>query len=473
MPDRISWLALAAGAAISLWTCYEISSLTLVLGSHPAGWQYGYIRDPSLRPLGAALLASGIAAGLLLLPRHPARYDRLVVLVWIAAATLLHGLIRSLTPFSLESIFRSDAANSFYSVTQQYDVRQVLGAFEELRSQWAPHAQSNMPGKLVLLYALEIFTQRPAALAWLVVVVSNLGALLMYMLVRDLFGDRRVQEDPAYADRRGQGDPADMNRRVALYAAVLYLFVPGKLLFFPVLNTVTPVPTLAAACVLVRWLTSGKAAYAALFGVVIYVLVLFEPLPLVVGLLFAGLVARTLALDGMRVRQMAVHMVVGGTTFAATALAVRWRLGFDLFAAFTQLKAEAIQFNVTAGRAYGFWIRHNLHEFVFSAGPCQIVLFGAALASGLRTAGGWRARLTEPVTVVCLGLLAVLIAVDLIGINRGEVVRLWIFLACLAQIPAAYVCARLPGPIGAIVVVSLSCLQAALGTATIGFIVLR
>ena len=36
-----------------------------------------------------------------------------------------------------------------------------------------------------------------------------------------------------------------------------------------------------------------------------------------------------------------------------------------------------------------------------------------------------------------------LLALDLTGVNRGEVIRLWIFLACLFQVPTAYVCVRL------------------------------
>jgi hypothetical protein len=308
-----------------------------------------------------------------------------------------------------------------------------------------------MPGKLMLLYGLGTATRRPDVLAWLVIVVSNLGALPMYQFVRDVFGDRRM----------------------AGIAAVLYLFVPAKLLFFPLMNTVTPVVTLIAACVLARWLATGKAAYAALLGATVYALVFFEPMPLAAGLLFGALMARTTALGGMSARLMATHVAVGSLAFAGAGLAMYASFGFDLLAIFRDVRADAVAFNVTAARPYGLWVWHNLREFAIGAGPCQIVLAGAALASGLRSTSRWRERLTEPITTVCLGLLAVVIAIDLIGINRGEVTRLWIFLACLIQIPAAYACARLDTRAATVVVVALSILQAALGTAMIGFIVLR
>jgi hypothetical protein len=64
-----------------------------------------------------------------------------------------------------------------------------------------------------------------------------------------------------------------------------------------------------------------------------------------------------------------------------------------------------------------------------------------------------------------------LAAVDLIGVNRGEVIRLWIFLGCLFQIPAAYVCARLDSRAAAVLVLGTTLLQDALGSSMVGFIV--
>ena len=81
--------------------------------------------------------------------------------------------------------------------------------------------------------------------------------------------------------------------------------------------------------------------------------------------------------------------------------------------------------------------------------------------------------MTQPITALCLGLLAVLIAVDLIGVNRGEVIRLWIFLACFFQIPAAYVCTMLGGLGGRAalaLVLATTALQTAVGVAMIHFV---
>ena len=57
-----------------------------------------------------------------------------------------------------------------------------------------------------------------------------------------------------------------------------------------------------------------------------------------------------------------------------------------------------------------------------------------------------------------------LLAIDALGVNRGEVIRLWT-LTCLFQIPTAYVCARLDTPLALMLVMAVTVLQAAIGTA--------
>jgi hypothetical protein len=144
--------------------------------------------------------------------------------------------------------------------------------------------------------------------------------------------------------------------------------------------------------------------------------------------------------------------------------------GFDLIQAFRVLGADAMAFNVAAGRPYDVWVRENVREFLFGMGVCQVVLAGAALADGFLRNDTSERRLGRPVVVLTASLVAVLAATDFIGINRGEVTRLWIFLACFFQIPAAYVCARLESSIALGIVLTTSLLQCALGTAMIGFI---
>jgi hypothetical protein len=358
--------------------------------------------------------------------------------------------MRSATPVTFERIFASEGANSFYSAAQYFPARLVLADFDRIRALLPLHAQSNMPGKLMLVYALRGLTRDPGALAWLAVVVSNVGAVFTYLFAHELFADRRI----------------------AIYSAVLYLLVPAKLYFFPLLNTVTPVVVLACAWLVLRWLRLGRVADAAALGVVLFGLVFFEPLPLVMGLLFALFVFRALLLDQISWHRVVTQAGVVVAAWLAAYAIVRAVSGFDLLSAFMQLGGHAVRFNVDAGRPYSIWIWQNLREFLFGIGVCQAIIFCAALLDGLRGGDTWREKLTRPVTVLCIGMVAVLVATDVIGVNRGEVIRLWIFLACFFQIPAAYVCARLNTRAGLMLVIALTVLQATLGTAMIGFIVL-
>jgi hypothetical protein len=371
------------------------------------------------------------------------------VVAWIALATAAHAALRALTLYSFESIFTSPGANSFYTVTLQRPLSAVLSSFVQAREAMPLHAQSNMPGKLVLMYALELVTVSPVVLSWIVVILSNLGALLMYRFVRRLVEDHTT----------------------ALYAAVLYLFVPAKLFFFPLMNTVTPVIALALACLMVEWLTTGRLRWALAVGVLLYVVVFFEPLPLVLGLLFAGLAFRAVHRGDLGWFQLALHSGAALTAFVVCAVVVQRVWGFDLVDGFRAVRAHALEFNVIERRPYDIWVRANLVEFFFGLGACQTVLIAGALALGLRGPGALADRLTRPVPLLTLGLLATVAATDLIGINRGEVIRLWIFLACFLQIPAAWVCARTRRPQAIALVVITTLLLCALGTANIGFVI--
>jgi hypothetical protein len=213
-------------------------------------------------PLVAALAAILLVLGLLRITRAAdQRREWIPVLGWILAAFLVQGLLRPISPYPLGDIFANDAANAFYGVAQRFDLSNILSQSRRLREQMPLHAQSNMHGKPLLTLGLLTMSSEPEALAWIVVALSNLGGILMYLFARDLFRDRRI----------------------ALFALILYLFVPARIFFLPLMNTLTPVVILGCAVLLIRWLTTGKAIYAALFGASLYGLVFFEPLAPVCG----------------------------------------------------------------------------------------------------------------------------------------------------------------------------------------------
>jgi hypothetical protein len=446
---RFLWASLFTGAALSSAVLFRLASQLLVFGSPQGNWFYRYIDAFHAQAIEVWVVSTVLAAGLLSTTWNARKWNEwLIVLAWCICALPLQALVRSLNPFTFASIFASDAANSFYSVALKYDAATILRDFERLRPSWPLHAQSNLPGKLLLVRSLVLATSNPNVLAWLVVAISNAGGALMYLFVRDLFD----------------------NRRMALLAMVFYLFVPAKLFFFPLLNAITPVVVLGCACLLLKWLRTGRAIYAALLGVAIYVMILFDPGSLAVGLLFAAIMMCVLSRRDLAPKVMAFHTAIGAAAFAGTYIFMALWFEFNLAAALRGVATDAAQFNLKPPlRPYDIWVRQNLIDFVFGIGLMQFVALPATIADGLAT--NTRTRMCHPGIVVGLSLIAMLFAVDLIGVNRGEVIRLWIFLACLFQIPAAYICARVDNEWAGVAVIATTFLQIVLGSSMVGFIV--
>ena len=212
----------------------------------------------------------------------------------------------------------------------------------------------------------------------------------------------------------------------------------------PAAQPVTPVVVPICSCSSIRWLNTARVISAVLLGVAVYGLALFEPTALIAGLLFSVLVIHRVASGRLPMRTALLHIGAALLSFAATYVAMIGWFGFDLFSAFAAVARDAAQFNVKSGRPYAIWVWQNLFDIAFGVGWCQTVLFAAALVDGVvRWPSRWRLTDVIPIVLICVSVLAMVGIADAIGVNRGEVTRLWIFLACLAQIPAAYVCRRL------------------------------
>jgi hypothetical protein len=447
--DTLLWSGVIVATAAALIVCVRVATQASVLDSSEGGWAYHYIRDIPSHTLTVVLIvtaAVGVGVRSLTAARN-AREEWALLIAWIVVATGCQALLRSLAPFSAEQIFVSEIANSFYAVTQRFRADSVLEWFAELRGSWPLHAHSNMPGKLMLLYALELVSNDPSVLPWLLLTISNLGGLLLYLFVRDLFGDRRV----------------------ALYAFVLYLFVPAKLFFFPLMNTVTPVVAFTCLLLLERWLRRASVAYAVAAGTWLYVLVFFEPIPLVIGALVALILARSLIRGDITMMTLLIQSGLVIAAFVGTLVLVWLFFDFNLVDALPRVAADAAAFNADQKRPYTFWLWRNLVEFSFGAGISQVALFWFAAAAGIRSHTG--SFLKQPITLFSVALLGMLLALDVAGMNRGEVIRLWIFLACLFQVPAAYVCARLQSRLAFALVLILTIVPSALALGTIGFVI--
>ncbi|GAA1365676.1 hypothetical protein [Catellatospora chokoriensis] len=436
-------IAVLAGAGLTVVAAVLAALRLLPAGSRAGAWRYRYVHTFSWEML--LPFAGGVAAVLALLwltHRLGARRERLALGMWLAAAVPLQLVVRAADEASLGAIVGSDRANSFYTPSLRFTAYEYLTRFEEIVHALPQHARSNMPGKTLLYHLLGTVTTNPAALGIAVTAVSSLGALLVYLVVREVLGDRRV----------------------ALYALILCLLVPGRLYFLPILNAVSPVPILLSLWLFTRYLRHAHWGWAVGLGASLYLVFFFEPLPLVMGLTFAALAA--LALHRRRLDGLGLLKLVSLTlaAFAGAYLGLKLVFGYDLFVNLAEVLADATDFNERAHRPYDVWVVRNLGDFALCAGIAAIVLIGYAAWDAVRRGAA------RPIAALTLSGLAVLAFLDLVGINRGETTRLWIFLAVFLMIPVAWACARSPRVWPFAVVAAALMLQVATTTPMIAFI---
>lgn len=166
----------------------------------------------------------------------------------------------------------------------------------------------------------------------------------------------------------------------------------------------------------------------AAFGAALFVMVFFEPLPLVSGFIFLGMLWHALSYDGKRLKDYGRAAAAAIGAFFAVYVVLRLALSYDFFANLAYMVHDARRFNAT-GRPYRVWAVTDVIEFATAIGAASTVILLGAFANGeWRT---WSSR----ITVLAVTSLATIAIVDLLGLNRGEVTRLWIFLAAFVAIP--------------------------------------
>lgn len=401
-----------------------IGTKSLTFGSERGRWIYLYFADFEFRPL---LIATGLslaAVALLHLSlRLIRRYQATMLALWMVAGTLGQLLLHSLYPYSVSDIVISDSANTYYDLSLRYGARDFLSRYNTLAPFLPLHAKANMPGKVLLYQGLELITSDPRTLGIMIVALSSLGGLLVYFIVSAVYASREI----------------------ALSSMVLYLFIPARIFFLPLLNIISPLPMLACLLLLVWFLRSRSNLPAFLLGAGLYLALFFDPLPLFLGPFFVVLLARywySAEVLGRDVLRLTVLVLAG---LMLVHLGMRIGLHFDALSRLRAVMADAREFNQSQGRPYAIWVWADLLEFFLNAGVLSSLLCFVYLAIGVvRGLARLRARnfrgvssLLLPEPLMFAALVVTLALLDLFGFNRGEVVRLWIFLMVFVQIVAA------------------------------------
>jgi len=416
---------------------YLVFSRNFVLGSEPGNWVYPYLVSPPSIPVSTVVIVL-LALGLFVFLGNKLiqSYERITLSALFLSAILIQSLIRTIYPFSLGALVQSDRSGSFYTPAMSYSAAEILAKFSALAPFFPHHARSNMPGKILLFELFRLFTSSPEVMGFLIIAVSSLGALLLYGICKRIFHDKQI----------------------AFFALTLYVVMPSKLFFLHGLNAVTPVFMLLCFYLFVVYLDKRYAAIAWLLGISFYVLVLFEPSPLITGIVMIGIALH--AINEKRLSNKDLYRLLLHASLAFLAMYILFYVifSFNLFQSLLYVLDQAGKFNIRSQRGYLIWIIENSKEFFYGAGVPVMIIF---IFMTMRIFAQRTNPARWPVeSVYVISLLINFFVLLFLGINRGEVTRLWIYLATLFQVPASVFIARIgKGVILLFLVVSLLAIQ--------------
>ncbi|MBM4036507.1 MAG: hypothetical protein FJ291_32625 [Planctomycetes bacterium] len=225
--------------------------------------------------------------------------------------------------------------------------------------------------------------------------------------------------------------------RAGLVAAALSAVVPSLLLFSPGLDPAFP--ALAATACWLGWSAGARNSPwgAAMAGAVLS-LGLFFSLSFAVVAVWAGLLCLAALRRAQAPRRagdaeiLALSALAG---LAVPAITLYLAVGYNSPAVWWKCLEANAAFNARSGRGYWTWLGANPVEFLVFVGVPVACLFVARVASAGRDL--WRRRAWREADWPTLIVAGLLVALNVLGANRGEVARLWMFLMPGCVIAAA------------------------------------
>ncbi|MBI2758958.1 MAG: hypothetical protein HYX49_09795 [Chloroflexi bacterium] len=411
--------------AMGVLMIFLVYSRNFVFGSKQGNWVYPYFNKITSIPLWIPILvflllglSIFIGSRLIFFHEKTTLFGSFLIIVFIQL------LIRTIYPVSLGTIVQSDNATSFYSVAMRYSPVETLTQYDALVLSFPLHAVSNMPGKILLFELFKLFTLSPQIMGYLVVLLSTFGALLLYGICKKLFHDKKA----------------------AFYAFMLYALIPSRLFFFPLLNTVTPLFILLCLYLFLIYIEGKNLLFLWLLGAALYILILFEPSPLLTGIIFIGILINAAGEKKLSKKDFGALLIIPLLAFLGMYTLFSVLFSFDLIQVLRFVVKDAVNFNFKDNRGYWVWIGENTKEFFYGVGTPIMLIFIYWISQLLVK---WKSLKYNVIywsmeNIFVLSLLMTFGVVVFLGINRGEVSRLWIYLAVFFQIPASLFIAKIP-----------------------------
>jgi len=422
----------------------------------PREWRWAYaIPGRPLRHLIPALTLSAYLA--VVIPwgkriaaaEHRSRWEEggFLVLLVLAVPLIQAGLLSAEFQDVLKPLFyRTVSTGSSGVFTVGSAIKSgvdFLARYPELMPTFPVHPQRYPPGLPLLFYlARRILERMPALsdglgfslrlyqchdLSLMCLSNATIGAATIQMALPLLVG---LTVLPLYGLARRTG-----GRSVAVWSAVLYPLVPSFALWSARWDQFYPLLACTAWLLFHIGLAESRRRALLAAGLVLSF----------ASLLSFGLLALLLPLGLFALFWLLAHpehrrwgRLVADTLIFLAGLASLWVVyQLALGTGFLDIWRVSMSFHLGLGRSYWTWLGYHLYDFFIFLGLPLALLFLTALAWAVRDLA--RRRYAPLALGFGLGLLLL----DLAGVARGEVARVWLFLTPFAVITAVHGLARL------------------------------
>lgn len=436
-----------------------IMTKSLVFGSEEGRWVYPYVKSFTLQPFFLSIFLTPLIFFIYqFLKKYIKTHERTAVLLLCIIGFAVQATIFSSLRDSkfIEDYLTNIGSSPYFYVSQQYTPKTLLSEYHTISHGPLSHIRNNMPGKILFYHVLELFTQDPLVLAFLIMLISNVSGSLIYVITKHLFGLKDI----------------------ALSALLLYLLLPAKLYFSPLLNIISPFFVLFSFYMLLQFLSSRRIIYAVLWSISVYAMAFFEPMTLSTSLIQLAFIIQALCKGTFRPSEVIRLFCVGILVLITIHLFMLTVFHFDIISQYLFIYQDAQHFNLVSNRRYPIWVQQNLIDFFINAGLLSSIFYVIFLIWLLRKI--WRQfvrKLRTQVTstslhsahLLILSFTATVFIVDLIGVSRGEIIRLWIFLAVYLQIIAAYIIHRIGNETTFLIVIASTIFQSIVALSMIRF----
>lgn len=455
-PRRIIWAGLTTLTLAFVWAI-ATNAYPALRGPEDWRWTYAIPGQPGRHLFGAAAVIGYVTitfswGGRLAgksdgEPSRRAIFGYLLFCVLAAAViqiTLLAGESRDVVE---QLYFRTVSAGSsgFFSVGSIIDsAGDFLAHYPELMPTRPVHPQRYPPGIPLLFYASRV----PLAVGGL---GEAIGAslrpyqctdLVLMRIPNDIMGTAALQMLlPVFSSvvvfplfglaRRTSGWDT------AVWSAALYPLIPSFALWAGRWDQIFPLLTVTAWYLLVVGLTERRHGVIVASGVVLALASMLS-FGLLVMLAPMGLWALLWLAD--RRTDWRWQQVVSAGFFFVTGLVLVWGI-YEVIAGpgFLDIWRVAMGYHLGLERSYWTWLGYHLYDFgVFLGLPiallCLFAFFYALLAM---------LRVQREVVALPIAFGLGMLALDISGMARGEVARVWIFLTPFAVVCAAWGLTRL------------------------------